>query len=140
MSIYNWLLSWLWNFYPNLHILKCNEMFSQKIIILMLPLCSTETPTKKYFIQETLKPFNPTFIYIQNYKFISSKTDSRKFDFCRFSWRFGSLRNGRYFKHLLWFFYIILFIYYFLFCVCLKKSLSLHSVLWPYCLCVSLSP
>ena len=46
---------------------------------------------KKYFIQETLQPFNPTFIYIENYKLIFSKTDNRKFNFCRFFWRFGSL-------------------------------------------------
>ena len=59
-------------------------MFSQKIIILILPLYNTEIPTKTYFIQETLQSFNPTFIYIQNYKLIFYKTDNRKFDFCRF--------------------------------------------------------
>ena len=59
-------------------------MFSQKIIILMLLLYSTETPTKKYFIPEILQPFNPIFIYIQNYKLTFSKTDDQKFVFYRF--------------------------------------------------------
>ena len=69
-------------------------MFSQKIVILMLSLYRTEIPTKIYFIQETLQPFNPTFIYLQNYKLIFSKTDNRKFDVWWVFCRFGSLCNG----------------------------------------------
>ena len=67
--MYNWLLSWLRKFYYNLHNLTCNQMFLQKVIILVLPLYSTETPTKQYFIQ---KHYSHLILHLFIFKTINS--------------------------------------------------------------------